>query len=93
MMRSQIIQSQSSIGKILPPQIEINECISEEVKKQKQGNSNHRYQILNSPQGIKFGESQLNVKLEKAKSKADLFGEIRNKIGQGETVQEFIMNH
>ncbi len=34
-----------------------------------------------------------NKQIEKAKSKADLFGDLRNQIGKGETMQHYIMNH
>ena len=49
--------------------------------------SNNRYKGI-----IKFGESQLNSKLDKAKSKPDLFEEFRNRIGQGESVQDIILS-
>lgn len=40
---------------------------------------------------VKSGSSQLNNKLGKMKSTADLFGDLRSRIHGGETVQDFIM--
>lgn len=39
------------------------------------------------------GSSQLNNRLGKAKSKADLFSEFRARLGKGETAQDFISKH
>jgi hypothetical protein len=41
---------------------------------------------------ILVGTSQLNSKLDKAKSKTDLFLDFRGKLSQGETIEEFILN-
>ena len=40
---------------------------------------------------VRCGTSQLNNKLGKIKSTADLFGDFKAKLRQGETVQDFIM--
>jgi len=39
---------------------------------------------------VKSGSSQLNNKLGKMKSTADLFGGIREKMKEGETIQDFL---
>lgn len=63
-------------------------------------NQNQRYsqkvmatqQELSSSGGLIFGSSQLNAKLGKTKSKADLFGDFRAKIGKDINMQDFIMS-
>jgi len=94
MLKDKEIQTLKRQMEIMQHQLQETLVSRSNNEESKRPPANHRYEQNDGSSGglILVGSSLLNNKLDKAKSKTDLFLDFRGKLHQGETMEDYIMN-